>query len=82
LQVSNRLRHPFSAESVYGPKQDAVKFPFGRILEQRSKLFPLVGALPAALMFNILARNHMASMAAPRPQFSQLVFWVLHFVVL
>ena len=70
LEMHNRLRHALSAESVQCPKQHAIKFPLGGILEQGGELLPLLCALPAAFAFNVLPANRMAplTLVAPNPR--------------
>jgi hypothetical protein len=75
--MHNRLRHALSAESVQGPKQHAIKFPLGGILEQSGELLALVRALPAAFGFNVFPDDRVAGVGAPSPQFTELVLGVL-----
>src|SRR5262249_11523811 len=81
LQVQDGRDHAFAGEAVERPEQHAIELALVGILEQRSELLAVLGALPAAFMVNVLVHELVASAGAPLPQLPQLVLRILTFVV-
>src|SRR6516165_2684534 len=81
LPVQDGRDHAFAGEAVERPEQHAIELALVGILEQRSELLAVLGALPAAFMVNVLVHELVASAGAPLPQLPQLVLRILTFVV-
>src|SRR6516164_1815929 len=81
LQVQDGRDHAFAGEAVERPEQHAIELALVGILEQRSELLAVLGALPAAFMVNVLVHELVAIAGAPLAQLSELVLGMLAFVV-
>jgi hypothetical protein len=81
LQVHDGRHHAFAGEAVERPEQHAIELALVSILEQRSELLAVLGALPAALVVDIFVQELVASAGAPLAQLSELVLRILPFVV-
>src|SRR5262249_61294415 len=81
LQVHDGRHHAFAGKAVERPEQDAIELALVGLLEQCGELLAVLGALPAAFMFNVLMHELVASAGAPLAQLSELVLGILAFVV-
>src|SRR3990167_8337691 len=77
--MHNGWDHAFSGEAVQRPEQDGIEGAGLGIPEQGREL--LAVGVPAAVVIDVFADDGVAVSGAPRPQFAELVFRVLAFVV-